>query len=330
MQVFFTHPPRGTFAEVLSAELDPAITVRYGPELPANWEWDILVGGRPSEQVLDASARLRAVVVPYVGIPMESRALLAARPHLTVHNLHHNAAPTAEMAVALLLAAAKKILPFDAALRGNDWSRRYGPPEQQALLLEGKTALVLGLGAIGRRVARACNALGMTVLATRRSVASDALTTDDPDADELHPTSALPALLPRANALLICLPETPATIGLIGESALMALQRPSVLVNVGRAAIVNEPALYAALYDHTLSAAGLDVWYHYPESTDGRRDTAPSDHPFHALDNVVMSPHRGGLTDRTEPLRASHLAALLNQAYRGEPMHNRVDLDAGY
>jgi len=329
MQVFFTHPPRGTFADVLSAELDPAIGVHYGPALPAHCEWDILVGGRPSAELLDASPALRAVVVPYVGIPMESRELFLER-ELPVHNLHHNAAPTAEMCITLFLTAAKKILPFDAAIRGNDWTIRYGPPEAHGLLLEGKTALVLGLGAIGRRVARACRALGMTVLATRRSVPGGMLASDDPDVDEIHPATALPQLLPRAHALLVCLPETADTTGLIGAAEIAALATPSVLVNVGRASIVDEEALYAALYDRSLAAAGLDVWYRYPDSAESRADTAPSKHPFHALDNIVMSPHRGGLTDGTEPLRARHLAALLNQAHRGEPMDNRVDLRAGY
>ncbi|MHC5018786.1 MAG: NAD(P)-dependent oxidoreductase [Planctomycetota bacterium] len=330
MQVFFTHPPRGEFAEVLAAELDDAITVHYGPELPPECTWEILVGGRPSAELLDASPQLRAVVVPYVGIPMEARPLFAARDHLTVHNLHHNAAPTAEMCVTLLLTAAKKILPFDQSIRENDWSVRYGPPEAHALLLEGKTALVLGLGAIGRRVARACKALGMHVLATRRTVPDGMLATDDPDVDEIHPPEQLDALVPRSHALLVCLPETSHTSGLIRRAQIDALRRPSVLVNVGRASIVDEGDLYGALYDRSLDAAGLDVWYRYPESVEGRTTTPPSKHPFHALDNVVMSPHRGGLTDATEPLRARHLAALLNQAATGAPIDNQVDLGAGY
>lgn len=179
MKVFFTHPSRGEFADVLAAALDPTIDVHYGPDLPAVCDWEILVGGRPTAELLDASPNVRAVVVPYVGIPMESRAMLAERDHVTVHNLHHNAAPTAEMCVALMMAAAKKILPFDAAIRGNDWTIRYAPPEEHGLLLEGKTALVLGLGAIGRRVARACRALDMTVLATRRVVPPGTLVTDE-------------------------------------------------------------------------------------------------------------------------------------------------------
>jgi phosphoglycerate dehydrogenase-like enzyme len=103
-----------------------------------------------------------------------------------------------------------------------------------------------------------------------------------------------------------------------------------VLVNVGRGPIVDEAALYAALRDGTLYAAGLDVWYNYPADEAARAHTPPSDYPFHELDNVVMSPHRAGSSVETEALRMVHLARLLNAAARGEPMPNRVDLEAGY
>ncbi len=94
-------------------------------------------------------------------------------PQVAVHNLHHNAAPTAETGLALLFAAAKFIIPFDRSLRANDWTHRYqGNPSR---LLYGKTALVLGFGEIGQRIARVCQALDMEVLALRRSAPSSGM-----------------------------------------------------------------------------------------------------------------------------------------------------------
>ena len=106
----------------------------------------------------------------------------------------------------------------------------------------------------------------------------------------------------------------------------------AILVNVGRGPVVNEPALYHALRDGTLHAAGLDVWYNYPNDEPGRTSTNPSEYPFCELDNVVMSPHRAGApnTSETESLRVRALAELLNAAARREPIPNRVDLDLGY
>jgi phosphoglycerate dehydrogenase-like enzyme len=117
---------------------------------------------------------------------------------------------------------------------------------------------------------------------------------------------------------------------LIGAKELGMLQRPSLLVNIGRGAVVEQKALYEALQTGVLHAAGLDVWYTYPPDEEARTHTPPAEFPFHQLDNVVMSPHRGGMTSETEPLRMRYLAKLLNAAARGEPMPNQVDLQRGY
>ena len=125
-----------------------------------------LRAGRPSPEQL-RGPNVRALIVPWAGLPTQTADLLAEFPHVAVHNLHHNAAPVAETAVTLLLAAAKLTIPYDRSLRRHDWRIRYEP--SPTLTLEGRTALILGYGAIGQRVARACQALGMAVLATKRS-----------------------------------------------------------------------------------------------------------------------------------------------------------------
>lgn len=244
-------------------------------------------------------------------------------PQIALHNLHHNAAPVAEMAVALLLAAGKRLLPFDRSLREHRWLPRNGSNEGP--LLEGKTVLILGYGAIGRRVARICQAMDMRALATRRRrvpAQEDGVLIYGPD--------ALQGLLSQANALIICLPMTENTEGLVGREELALLPPDAVLVNVGRGPIVQEQALFEALRDGQLGAAGLDVWYNYPEERDGRTPVPPANFPFHELENVVMSPHRAGGSDDTERLRLEHLARTLRAAVRGEELPNRVDLGRGY
>ncbi|MBE2223372.1 MAG: hydroxyacid dehydrogenase [Anaerolineae bacterium] len=306
---------------VLKEQLDPTIHLTQGEVVPP--ETEILVGGRPSREQL-ASPKLKALIIPWAGLPDETKAILPEFPHISVHNLHHNAAPVAETAVTLLLAAAKLTIRYDRSLRRHDWRIRYEP--SPTLTLEGRTALILGYGAIGQRVARACRALGMDVLATRRSETS--ITTDD--YAEIHPSSALPDLLPRTHALIICLPLTAETEGLISKTELNALQPHAILVNVGRGPIVDEQALYDALVDGTLHAAGLDVWFNYPPDEAARAYTPATNVPLHELDNIVMSPHRAGLTRDTDRLRMTHLAALLNHAAQGKPLPNRLDLERGY
>lgn len=308
----------------LHDQLDRRVELTSGKELPTEAAFEILVAGRPEREHLTASPRLRALVIPWAGLPTSTRELMRDFAQVTVHNLHHNAVPTAEMAFALLLAAAKCIVPMDRSLRAHDWTPRYRP--NRTLLLEGKTALILGYGAIGQHVARLCRGLGMRVIATRRKDPAS----DDAGAHEVHPPQALHTLLPDVHALVICLPLTPETTGLIGEDELDLLPPNSVLVNIGRGPIVDEAALYHALRERKLHAAGLDVWYNYPEDEASRSQTPPSAFPFQELDNVVMSPHRGGGSSETEMRRMTHLARLLNVAARGEELPNRVDLDAGY
>ncbi|MFO7683320.1 MAG: 2-hydroxyacid dehydrogenase [Chloroflexota bacterium] len=320
-QVHFIYTRSDEADRILRERLNPAISLTQGEVVPP--ETEILVGGRPSREQL-AVPHLKSLIIPWSGLPAETKALLPDFPHLSVHNLHHNAAPVAETAVTLLLAAAKLTIPYDRSLRRHDWRIRYEP--SPTLTLDGRTALILGYGSIGQRVARACQALGMAVLATKRS---ETAVTTDPYA-EIHPPSALPHLLPRAHALIICLPLTPETEGLIGAAELAALPPHAILVNIGRGPIVVETALYEALVDGTLHAAGLDVWYNYPPDEAARAHTPAANVPLHELDNVVMSPHRGGLTRDTDRLRMTHLADLLNHAARGEPLPNRLDLEKGY
>jgi len=304
----------------LLGSLEPGVQVTWGDKPPDAAAYSVLLSGRPSPELLAASPRLSALVIPWAGLPGATADLMAKIPHVAVHNLHHNAPATAEMALALLLAAAKSIVAADNNLRLGDWTMRG--EMSAAVQLEGATALVLGYGAIGRRVARGCRGLGMKVIAVARH---SAMPEGD---DELHLVDALPEVLPRADALLVCLPATPHTEGLLGPNQLALLPQHCVLVNVARGQIVHEQALYDALRAKRIRAAGLDVWWKYPDSDPAQ--CAPSRFPFHELPNVVMSPHRGGHVQQTESLRMKALAELLNAAAQGRPMPHKVDLGKGY
>ena len=283
----------------------------------------ILVEGKPTLEQIQYSQNLETLIIPYAGLASETRNILLNFPHIHVHNLHHNAIATAEYAVALLLTIAKQIIPFDTALRINNWLPRYQP--NPSIMLHGKLALILGFGHIGQHIAKILQGFGMQIMAIRNSHDKSLLV-------EVHSIDALKSLLPRADVLFISLPLTPDTKNLLDAEEFALLRSHVIVINIGRAEIINQFALYNALRERKIAAAGLDVWYRYPQDESLRKNTPPADYPFNKLDNIVLSPHRaGGLnSEEIEKLRITHLADLLNKALHDEPLPNRVDVIKGY
>jgi phosphoglycerate dehydrogenase-like enzyme len=308
----------------LQSLLSPDVQLSSGQTIPNSDRVQILIAGRPTREQLESCENLKALIIPFAGVPPETRRLLLEFPRIVVHNLHFNAAATAEVAMALLLAAAKHIIPMDRALREHDWTPRYQP--NPSILLEGKNALVLGYGEIGRRVGRMCKAMGMRVVAVKRHEEEG----DSNEIIDVRPMADLKDLLPSTQALIICVPLTPESDNLIDHAALSLLPKDALIVNVSRGPIIHEEALYRALSEGRIYAAGLDVWYTYPKDEGSRTHTPPSRFPFHTLDNVVLSPHRAGGAIQLEYRRMEALADVLNVASQGQPMPSRVDLKLGY
>jgi phosphoglycerate dehydrogenase-like enzyme len=302
----------------------PGILLSIGADsVPSDAE--ILVDGFPRAAEIAGKSRLRSVIVPWAGIPSETLQTLRAIPKLSLHNLPYNIAPTAETALALLLSAAKSVPYFDKALRKGIWTPTPAPG---SVMLEQRTAVILGYGAVGQRVAAGCRSLRMTVIGIRRTEGVQIIDNHT----EVHGVSALPKVLPIADALVVCVPETAETVGLIGPGELNLLPPHAVLVNVARGPVVDEEALFKCLEARRIFAAGLDVWYRYPtdEQRHNARPCPPSRFPFHDLDNVVISPHRAGWSEETEHARVSLLIEVLNTAKRGHELPYRIDLDRGY
>lgn len=312
-------PPEARFLERLASL--PRFQWSSGSSIPPGAE--VLVGGRPSREQLKA-APWKALVIPYAGLPRPSRELLLeVAPELPVYNQHHNAEAVAESALALLFALAKRVVPMDAALRAGDWRPRYAP--DPSVRLAGRSAVVLGYGAIGSRVSRLLSLLGLRVAATRRR----AVTPYDDAGVRVHPSSDTLALLGAADVVVLCLPGTPATSGLLDADALARLPQGALLVNVARAAITPEADLFASLRDGHLGGAALDVWWRYPD-LDARGATPASDLPFHGLDNVVLSPHRTGHGPWVEEARYDALTETLTALAEGRAPAHRIDVREGY
>mgnify|MGYP001551241790 CR=1 FL=1 len=193
----------------------------------------ILIGGVVRLEEIDNCPSLRTIIVPYAGIPEVTAKSLGERPGIEIRSIHHNAVSASEMAVTLMLAAAKLIIPGDNALRKGDWTPRYRP---EGLLIEDSRILVLGWGAIGSRVGRICSAMGASVKGVRRTPGPGFYTTGD-----------LPELLPETDILVVCVPLDDSTRGIIGDRELKFLPPGAVVVNIARGRVIDEAALFVLL-----------------------------------------------------------------------------------
>lgn len=280
---------------------------------------DILIDGYPPLELLDGE-KLKHVIVPFVGIEPNLREALLQRPHITLYNSHYNDGFVAQHMLALLLACANRLLEADTPLRKGDWRQRYD--RLNSVYLSGKTCLLLGYGAIGKKLVPMLQALGINISVLKRTASEEKNL-------KVYTTAQLHEALANADAVLCSLPETPETLNLLDETAFAAMKPNSILVNVGRGKVIDQHALYDALQRNHLLAAGIDVWWNYPETKEARERTLPSDAPLHELPNVIMSPHRANQTQGEEQVRLEDIARTIQAIVNGEK-RNVVDVEKGY
>jgi phosphoglycerate dehydrogenase-like enzyme len=263
-----------------------------------------------------AASRLRLVQVPGAGLDRIDR--LALPSGVALANVHGHETGIAEYVIGAMLALSRNFTQLDTNLRSGRWNSQWVPgvpPPPVWPELAGRTLAILGYGRIGQAVARRARVFGMHVVALRRDAAQA-----DSNAVIRGP-EALGDLLAQADHVVITLPLTPATRGLIGEREIRAMKPGAFLINVARAEIVDEQALYRALQERQIAGAALDVWYRYPTSSD---PVLPSTCAFHELPNVLMTPHVSGWTDGMLEARAKLIAENIQRVASGEAPLNRV------
>jgi phosphoglycerate dehydrogenase-like enzyme len=182
--------------------------------------------------------------------------------------------------------------------------------------LAGRTIGVLGYGRLGRAVAQRAHAFDMSICAIRRNLGGI-----DDDPAVLGGPEMVDEVLQRSDYLLVSMPATPDTIGCINRRRLGLMKSTAFLINVSRAEIVDEDALYEALAQRSIAGAALDVWYRYPRQPG---PTAPATLPFYELPNVLMTPHVSGWTDGMLEARAKLIAENIRRVANGETRLNLV------
>lgn len=239
-------------------------------------------------------------------------------PEVTICNVAGHEQAIAEYVLMTMLAWQHRLIDIAAAFRGGVWSTGGGAgggPTHGEIM--GKTIGIVGYGKIGREVAKRAVGFGCTVIGVNRSPIAD-----KGDASEIYPLGELDRMLPRCDIVVIAAGLGPETTRLLDARRFGLMKPTAFLINIGRAGILDEEALFNALKENKIGGAAIDVWWQYPTAAEPNR--RGSRLPFHELPNVIMTPHCSSATDGARDRRFRTVAGNLDRYVRGEPLGNVV------
>ena len=250
-------------------------------------------GTKVTAQLLENPGKLRAIVRAGVGVDNIDVAAATRKGIVVMNTPSGNTISTAEQTITLMMALARHTAAADASVRQNKWERTKFVGTQ----LAGKTLGVVGLGRIGREVARRATGLDMKVIGF-----DPFFSPDFAGKLGIETASDLTSLLPKIDFLTVHTPLSPETTNLIGATQIALMKKGSRILNCARGGIINEDALAEALKSGHLAGAALDVFVQEPP---------PADHPLLKLANVVVTPHLGAATTEAQETVALEAAQLL-------------------
>lgn len=219
------------------------------------------------------------------------------------------AIPIAEWLMTVMLMSARQMPRYFRNQQESKWER------YSSAILRGKTVGIIGLGAIGTKTARLANSFGMKVIGCRRSQRRARY------CDAIVPREKLPELLAESDFVIIAVPWTPETNGMIGAKELASMKPTAFLLNIGRGDIINEPELIKALETKRVAGAGLDVFSQEP---------LPPSSPLWKLPNVIMTPHIAGSMEDYVGQACDMFVKNLERYVAGKRLFNIVDKKRGY
>jgi len=263
------------------------------------------------KKLLERTPRLKWIQTMSAGVDLLPEEIRRDRVRIVnVSGLHGT--PMGEMVLEMMLMFAKNAPACFQMKQAREW-RRFRPK-----LLKGQTVGILGLGAVGREIARLCKAFGMEVIGIRRSGRPEQ---PFPDVDRIYPPGQLPEVLAKSDFVVLALPLTKETRSMIGEKELRGMKPSAFLINPARGAIVDEGALVRALEEKWITGAGLDVFIKEP---------LPPESRLYELPNVIFSPHISGDMPDYELHATEVFCENLRRYLAGEPFLHEVDREKEY
>ena len=262
------------------------------------------------DSLIERMPNLRWLHVTRGGVNTYLTPLVRARPIQVTGSKGIHGAVFSEFALACILALAKKLPQCMDAQKHKQWQRL------QPFEIEGKTIGIVGLGVAGSELARKAKALGMRVIATKRT------SIDKPDyVDELGGPDLLPRLLSQSDFVVLLLASVPSTFDIIGENELRTMKPSAFLINLTGGRAIEENLLVRALKERWIAGAALDAFAKQP---------LPAHSELWDLPNVIITPRIAGITSQKWPLLLPIFEDNLRRFVAGEPLRNLVDKELGY
>jgi phosphoglycerate dehydrogenase-like enzyme len=321
MQIVFHGENAASFHPGFAELVDPDVRLHLLPDLldtaadkACYAGADVVIGTR-YDAALPKPERLSLFHVPGAGYDQVD--LAALPPQAVVCNCFGHEPAIAEYVMCALLARHVPLADADKRLRQGDWAYRSRSVDTVHDEMAGKTLGLLGFGHIAQAIAARAKAFDLKVHVANRGVV-------EPSAlvDRYFGLHDLAGFWPSADFIVVSVPLTSQTTGIVGADAFAAMRPDAVIINVGRGPTIDEQALYEALSSRRIGGAIIDTWYQYPSPA--HPGPLPAALPFHALPNIVMTPHMSGWTLGTIRRRQRTMASNITRRFAGLACENVV------
>jgi D-2-hydroxyacid dehydrogenase (NADP+) len=273
---------------------------------------EIICGFWPPKNAIARAPRLKWMHTLLAGVDRPDFTEVMRSQVIVSNSIGIHGTQISELVFMLMLSLAKQA-PFFFKMQQE---KRWSPTIPR--ILEGKTLGIVGLGNIGKAVARLGKAFGMRVIANRRSITE---TTCETNVDVLMPTGSLKELLSQSDFVVIALPATPATDKIIGEKEFRAMKPSAYIINIARGKIIDEDALIRAIKEHWIAGAGLDTVAIEP---------LPPRSELWELPNVIITPHVSGRREDYNKLAIPLFCENLKRYINHEKLLNVIDKEKSY
>lgn len=330
IKILLTRSLLGPDLEYIKAGLDRRIRGCYEIVIPNSFDEagickhvedaDVLLGPYVTKKILENAHKLKLVQIPWTG--MDTFDFSAVDGSVPVCNTHSNADAVAELGVALLLDLLKKVSYHDQRMRKGDWNRKQQQVSLKSKMISKQKVCILGYGNIGKRMAKVLHAFGASIVAVSSKQQQEEMLL------EVYSHDQTKKAISDADVVIVTVPLTHATRNMINAKMIQCMKKSVVILNMSRADILDEDAIYNGLLDGHIGAFGADVWWNTPKR--GESQSYPSEkNDFTQMPNVVFSPHRAGFIEGALPHLDGAIENISNLV-EGKPLTCIVDINKCY